>query len=120
MNGAAQAPTPAKTARPQASPLAGLFPFFAVLVIFYWLLFRPQQKQAKEREKMLAGLKKGDRILTSGGLYGTITGMKGNDLEVRFAENVKLTLARSAVSAALPPAVSGPSEGAGKDAAPSS
>ena len=120
MNAATQAPAPAKLARPQASPFAGLFPFFAVLVIFYWLLFRPQQKQAKEREKMLADLKKGDRILTSGGLYGTIIGMKGNDLEVRFAENVKLSLARSAVSAVLPPAGSTPAEGAGKDASSAS
>ena len=122
MKSATQAPATVPSARPQASPFAGLFPFFAVLAIFYWLLFRPQQKQAKEREKMLSNLKKGDRVLTSGGLYGTITGMKGDDLEVRFAENVKLTLARSAVSAVLPEVAASvkqaqPSDGAGKNAA---
>ena len=55
---------------------------------------------------MLADLKKGDRILTTGGhFYGTILGIKGDDLEVRFSENVKLTLARSAVAKVLPAGV---------------
>lgn len=75
-----------------------LVPIVAIFIIFYFLLIRPQQKQANEQQKMLEALKKGDRILTTGGLYGTIVGIKGNDLEVKFSENVKLLVLRSAVA----------------------
>ncbi len=84
--------------QPQGNPLLSLAPIVAIFVIFYFLLIRPQQKQQKAHEKMLEALKKGDKILTSGGFYGTIVGIKGTDLEVRFAENVKLTIAKSAVA----------------------
>lgn len=84
--------------QPQPNPLMSMIPIAAIFLIFYVLLIRPQQKQQKEHEAMLEGLKKGDKILTTGGLYGTIVGLKGNDLEVRFSENVKLIVARSAVS----------------------
>lgn len=80
------------------NPLVSMVPIVVIFLIFYWFLIRPQQKQQREHEKMLSGLKKGDRVLTTGGLYGTIVGLKGDDLEVRFADNVKLTLARSAVT----------------------
>lgn len=83
---------------PQANPLVSLFPIAAIFAIFYFLLIRPQQKQQKEHEKMLENLKKGDRILTSGGLYGTVTGLKDKDLEVRFSQTVTLLVARSAVA----------------------
>ncbi len=84
--------------QPQPNPIMSLIPIAAIFVIFYFLLIRPQQKQVKEHEKMLAGLKKGDKVLTTGGLYGVIVGIKGDDLEVKFSETVKLTVARSAVS----------------------
>ena len=83
------------------NPIMSLVPIAAIFVIFYFLLIRPQQKQVKEHEKMLADLKKGDRILTTGGLYGTIVGLKADDLEVKFSETVKLIVARSAVSKVL-------------------
>jgi preprotein translocase subunit YajC len=82
----------------QGNPIISLLPIVAIFIIFYFLLIRPQQKQQKAHDKMLEGLKKGDKILTSGGFYGTIVGIKGSDLEVRFAENVKLTVARHAVA----------------------
>ena len=104
----------------QGNPVMGLVPIIAVFLIFYWLLIRPQQKQAKAREKMLAALKKGDRLMTTGGLYGTILGIRGDDLEVRFAENVKLTLHRSAVARLITSAVSASESGsAALDGAPS-
>ena len=84
--------------QPQPNPIMSFVPIVAIFVIFYFLLIRPQQKQAKDHEKMLAAVKKGDKILTTGGLYGTVVGVKGVDLEVKFAENVKLFLARSAVA----------------------
>ncbi len=80
------------------NPLINLAPIIAIFVIFYFLLIRPQQKQQKEQEKMLKDLKTGDKVLTTGGLYGTITGFKGDDLEVQFSQTVKLTVARSAVA----------------------
>ncbi|UPT75988.1 MAG: preprotein translocase subunit YajC [Elusimicrobiota bacterium] len=80
------------------NPLMNLAPIVAIFVIFYFLLIRPQQKQQQEHDAMLKGLKAGDKVLTNGGLYGTITGFKGDDLEVQFSQTVKLTVARSAVA----------------------
>jgi preprotein translocase subunit YajC len=80
------------------NPLVNLVPIAAIFVIFYFLLIRPQQQQQKSHDKMLEELKKGDKILTTGGLYGTIAGIKGDDLDVQFSQTVKLTLARSAVA----------------------
>jgi preprotein translocase subunit YajC len=85
--------------QPQPNPIMSLLPIAAIFLIFYVLLIRPQQKQQKEHDEMLKGLKPGDKILTSGGLYGTIVGLKGDDdLEVKFSESVKLWVARSAVT----------------------
>ena len=93
--------------QPQQNAIVSLVPIAAIFVIFYVLLIRPQQKQQKEHERMLEALKKGDKILTTGGLYGTILGLKGPDLEVRFSETVKLTVARSAVAKMLAEAAAG-------------
>lgn len=87
---------------PHPSPLAGLIPVLLIFGIFYFLLIRPQQQQQKEHEKMLASLKRGDRVLTSGGIYGVITGVKGADLELKVAENLKLLVARSSVARLAP------------------
>jgi preprotein translocase subunit YajC len=80
------------------NPLMNLVPIVAIFAIFYFLLIRPQQKQASEHETMLKNLKPGDKILTTGGLYGSITAFRGDDLEVTFSQTVKLTVARSAVA----------------------
>ncbi len=86
---------------PAPNPFINLAPIVAIFVIFYFLLIRPQQKQQKEHEVMLKNLKTGDKVLTTGGLYGTITGFKGDDLEVQFSQTVKLTVARSAVASVV-------------------
>lgn len=80
------------------NPLMNMAPIIAIFAIFYFLLIRPQQKQQKEHEAMLKNLKTGAKVLTTGGLYGVITGFKGDDLEVQFSQTVKLTVARSAVA----------------------
>jgi preprotein translocase subunit YajC len=85
------------------NPLMNLVPIAAIFLIFYFLLIRPQQRQQKAHDEMLKSLKTGDKILTTGGLYGTITGFKGDDLEVQFSQTVKLTLARSAVARLVTP-----------------
>jgi preprotein translocase subunit YajC len=87
--------------QPQPNPIMSLVPIAAIFLIFYFLLIRPQQKEQKKHEQMLSSLKKGDKILTTGGLYGTIVGLKDQDLEVRFSQTVTLTVARSAVAKVL-------------------
>ena len=79
------------------NPLAGFVPLIAMVGIFYFLVIRPQQKQQKEHESMLKALKKGDRVLTSGGFYATIVNLRGGDLEVRLGD-MKVVMTRSAVS----------------------
>jgi preprotein translocase subunit YajC len=81
------------------NPLMNLVPIAAIFAIFYFLLIRPQQKQQSEHDAMLKNLKVGDKILTTGGLYGTVTRLLGDaDLEVQFSQTVKLTLNRTAVT----------------------
>jgi preprotein translocase subunit YajC len=85
-----------------ANPIASFFPLIVIFVIFYFFLIRPQQKKAKEHQKLLNALKKDDRILTSGGIYGVVTAVKGDVIEVKIAENVKVQVAKAAVSTVLP------------------
>src|SRR5437867_554906 len=62
--------------------------FAAIFAIFYFLLIRPQQKQKREREQMLSAIKKGDRIVTTGGLHGTVTGLGEHTVTVRVADQL--------------------------------
>jgi len=81
------------------NPLFSFLPIILMFVVFYFLLIRPQSKRAKESEKMRAELKKGDHIITSGGIHGTIEGIKDKDiLLVKTATDTKLHVSRSAVS----------------------
>lgn len=82
----------------QPSAIMQVLPFILMIAIFYFLLIRPQQKQMKERQKMLDGLKIGDRVLTVGGLIGTITSIKDNEIELEISKNVKVTAVKSAVT----------------------
>jgi preprotein translocase subunit YajC len=68
-----------------------------IFVIFYFLLIRPQQKRQKEHRKMLDGLAKGDQVVTSGGMYGTVVGLDDTKVVLKVAENVKIEFAKSAV-----------------------
>lgn len=102
---------------PQPSPLAGLVPILAVFAIFYFLVIRPQQKQSKSHEKMLQNLKRGDRILTGGGLYATIVNLRGQDLELKIADNVRVLASRSSVSKLLRETSEGPAAQDGQKAA---
>ena len=69
--------------------------------IFYFLMIRPQQRQAKERRALLEGVKSGDRIIFSGGILGIVTNVKDKVLVVKIADNVKVEVVRSAVSQVL-------------------
>ena len=70
-----------------------------IFVVFYFLMFRPQQKKAREQKDMLGNLKTGDQIVTTGGLYGTIVKFgENNRVKVKIAENVTVEIARSAIT----------------------
>ncbi|HMM21201.1 MAG TPA: preprotein translocase subunit YajC [Selenomonadales bacterium] len=73
------------------------FPFLLMAVIFYFLLYRPQKQQQKKRDAMLESLKKGDRVVTIGGIHGTITAFSGDTVTLRVAEKVEIDVNRSAV-----------------------
>jgi len=87
----------------QATPsfLTNMIPIALILVIFYFTLIRPQQKQEKERKKMLASIDRGHKVLTAGGIIGMVTAVKGEDIDVKIAENVKVTVARSYIVSVL-------------------
>jgi preprotein translocase subunit YajC len=78
--------------------------FAAIFAIFYFLLIRPQQRQKAERQRMLAALKRGDRVVTTGGLHGTIIGLTEHTVSLRVADQVKLEFDRSAVGRVTPAA----------------
>jgi len=76
-----------------------LLPLILIFVIFYFLLIRPQQKKAKEHKSMIENLKKGDKIITSGGIYGVIEAVGSNTVTVKVGENVKIKLGKAYVAA---------------------
>lgn len=84
---------------PAGQGLFGLIlPFLLVGVLFYFMILRPQQKQQKERKAMLDALKKGDKIVTVGGIHGELTLLKEDYVTLKVADNVELRLARSGIS----------------------
>jgi len=80
--------------------LMGFAPLIILFVIFYFLLIRPQQKKAKEHREMVSKLEKGDTVITSGGIHGTITGVAEDIVTVEIAENVKVKVAKEHILSA--------------------
>ncbi len=77
------------------------WPILLMVVIFYFLLYRPQKKQQKARNELLNSLKKGQKIVTIGGIYGTINALTDDAIMLQIAENVEIKLARSSVAHVL-------------------
>ena len=73
---------------------SSFIPLILMFVIFYFLLIRPQQKKAKEHQKYLANLKKGDSVVTSGGLHGEITGLTDTVVTLEIADNIRVKVSR--------------------------
>jgi preprotein translocase subunit YajC len=71
--------------------------FALIIGIFYFMILRPQQKRAKERQKMLEAVKKGDKVITASGVHGTVAGLDEKTLLLQVAENVKIKYERSAI-----------------------
>lgn len=79
----------------------GIFPMIVIFVIFYIFLIMPQQKKAKEHQKLLNALKRNDRILTNGGIYATVVNVRGDIVDVKIADNVQVEIAKSAVASVI-------------------
>lgn len=78
--------------------LAQLFPFILIGVIFWLLLIRPARQRQKAHQKMLDELKRGDRVVTNGGLHGEVAGIEGAVVFLKIADNVKVRASKSAVA----------------------
>ena len=78
-----------------------MIPFALIIVIFYFLILRPQQKRQKALRAMIEGLRKGDRVLTGGGIYGTVFVIKDNSVVLEIGKAVRVEFAKSAVSAVV-------------------
>lgn len=98
-----------------AGGFTAFVPLILMFVIFYFLLIRPQQKKAKEHRDMVNNLKKGDRIITSGGIHGTITSLDDTSVSVEIAEKVKIKLARGNIGVLLNTKVSASDKKGKKD-----
>jgi preprotein translocase subunit YajC len=83
--------------------LTALIPFILVFVIFYLLIIMPQRKKQKRHMEMVNNLKSGDRIITTGGIHGTIMGVQKDRIELKIAANVKIEITKSAVGVILAP-----------------
>ncbi|TET44699.1 preprotein translocase subunit YajC [Candidatus Aerophobetes bacterium] len=76
-----------------------LMPLVLIFVIFYFLLILPQRRKQKQHREMVTNLKKGDKVITTGGVFGTVTRVKPEYLEVEVAEKLRIRVQRSSISA---------------------
>jgi preprotein translocase subunit YajC len=85
------------------NPLLSFLPLLLIIFVMYFLLLRPQAKRQKQQQEMIKNLQKGDKVLTTGGIVGTIAGIKEKEglLILKIAENVKVELARQSVTQLL-------------------
>lgn len=84
------------------SSLITFLPLIVIMVIFYVMLILPAQRRQKKTSEMLNALKSGDKVLTSGGIYGTIVGLEAEAVQLRIADQVKVKVARSAITGIQP------------------
>ena len=82
----------------QTSGLVQFVPFLLIFAIFYFLLIAPMRKRQKALQAMIAGLEKGDKVVTNGGLYGEIAAVQEDLVILKVADNVKVRVAKSAIS----------------------
>ena len=74
------------------------WPFVLMAVIFYFMLYKPQKKEQNKRKEMLDGLKKGNKVITVGGMYGVITAVGDTKITLKIAENIEVDFVKSAVN----------------------
>ena len=83
--------------------IQGSWPLILMAVVFYFILWRPQKKEQKKRSEFLSGLKKGDKIVTIGGMYGVIIRLNDKSAMIQIADKIEVEVARTAVSHQQPP-----------------
>lgn len=98
---AAQQPASGARPAPQGSMLTALVPFVLVFAIFYLLIILPQRKKQKKHQTMVENLKPGDKVITTGGIYGTIMGVQPDRIEVKIAANTKIDITKGAIGVIL-------------------
>lgn len=81
--------------------LMSIVPFVLIFVVFYFFLIRPQNKKQKETQKMISALKKGDKVVTIGGIHGVVTNTKEETIVIRVDDNAKIEINRSAVATVI-------------------
>ena len=81
-----------------SAAIVQFLPIIAIGLVFYFLVIAPANKQRKKTQEMLSSLKKGDRVMTTGGIYGTIQGVEAEVVYLKIAENIKVKVARSAIT----------------------
>jgi len=81
-----------------AGGIIGFLPMIILLVVFWFLVYVPQKKQQKQRNEMLASLKKGDKIITIGGVHGEIVDFDDEDVKLRVADKVEIKFSKSAIA----------------------
>ena len=84
------------------SMISTLVMFSLIILIFYFMIIRPQQKRQKERQQLLSNVKKGDKVITVGGLHGTVIGLDEKTFLLQIADDVKVKLEKSAISTINP------------------
>ena len=84
-----------------AGVLVGILPWLLIFVIFYVLMIRPQQRRVKEHQAAIASVKKGDEVVTGGGIRGRVTRVDETELEVEIAANVRIRVVKSTISQVL-------------------
>lgn len=80
------------------NPIVSFLPFIFILIIFYFLLIKPQKNKQAEHQKMLKNLKKNDEVITSAGIYGTVVNVKDTTVILRIDENVKIEILKDFIS----------------------
>jgi len=83
------------------SMVSTIIMFGAIFLIFYFMIIRPQQKKSKAREKLLSNLEKGDKVVTSGGIHGIISGLDEKTCLLQVSDNLKMKVERSAIGTVL-------------------
>lgn len=79
------------------TPIINIFWFVLLLGIFYLILIRPQQKATKEHQKLISALKKGDKVITRGGIYGVVKTIGDNSVTIQVDDNVKVEVAKNSI-----------------------
>lgn len=85
----------------EGSMLTSLLPLVVIFAIFYLLMIRPQQKQQKKHREMIAAMRKGDKVVTRGGIHGTVYGLTDTTVTLEVANDIRIKFAREAISAVV-------------------